>query len=167
MPRVFKPTYPKMRVLDGERQPVVRNGKRVYGRTKKWYIEYTDAQVVVRRVPGYTDKKATEQLATTLERQVEREKAGILETAHEHLKSPIRQHIDDWLADLSRAGRSPEYVRKLKSRIDKMRSESGWISLASIRPDSASRWLATQRCNGAAERTVNHYLATLNAFCNW
>jgi hypothetical protein len=53
------------------------NGKRVVEQTRKRYAEYTDANGVRRRVPGYTDKAATEQLAARLERDAAREAEGL------------------------------------------------------------------------------------------
>ena len=124
--RIFKPTYPKTRTINGKRETVRRNGKIVYGQQRKWYVEYVDAQGRTRKKPGYTDKKATEQLAANLQRQVEREKVGIVDVAHEHLRTPVKQHIEDWLDERERAARSPEYVRKIRSRIKKMRLALGW-----------------------------------------
>ena len=49
------------------RQPVKRQ-------TKKWYIEYRDANREFKRVPGFRDKKATLQRAAELERSAERVK---------------------------------------------------------------------------------------------
>ena len=82
MARVFKPQYPKRRTVKGKRVTVTRNGKTVYTQSKKWYVEYTDAQGVVRREPGFTDRQATEQLKADLVRRVEREKVGIIDVAH-------------------------------------------------------------------------------------
>ena len=60
MARVFKPTYVKT-----DRT----TGAKTTRELRKWYAEYRDADGVLQKVPGYTDKKATEQLAARLERQ--------------------------------------------------------------------------------------------------
>ena len=57
MARVFKHSYTK-------------NGKAQ--KTRKWYIEYRDADGIRQRVPGYVDKAATQQKAAELERESER-----------------------------------------------------------------------------------------------
>ena len=167
MARLFKPTYPKRRTVNGERVVVRRNGKIVYKESRKHYIEYRDAQGVIRRVPGYTDKVATEQLAQQLEREVAREQVGIVDVAHEHLKAPIGRHIADWLADLTRTARSSSYVRNLKTRVERLRADLGWIALTSIQPDSLTKWLGLQIGQSLSQRTANHYLEAVNAFCNW
>ena len=57
MARVFKHSHTK-------------NG--VQKKTRKYHIEYRDADGIRRRVPGYTDKAATQQRAAELEREAER-----------------------------------------------------------------------------------------------
>ncbi|MCO6438532.1 MAG: site-specific integrase [Phycisphaerae bacterium] len=157
MARVFRHTYTK-KGLDGQR---------VQHQTKKWYIEYRDAQRVVRRVPGFVDKRATEQRAAELERQAERERVGIVEVPIRHLQASLQEHIDAWFDDLARAGRASEYRRKLKARIDRLADELGWATLVRVTPDALARWLAKAKRDGLSDRTVNHYLDTANAFLNW
>lgn len=157
MARVFKQTYTKK----------TPGGGRVTKKTRKWYIDYTDATGKPCRVPGYTDKRATEQKAAELERDADRQRAGIVDIALEHVEAPLVDHIKDWIDDLERAKRSPEYVRKVKSRIERQSKELQWGTLASIRPDTLSRWLGQQVRSGMGERTANHYLEAGVAFCNW
>ncbi|GAF69582.1 unnamed protein product, partial [marine sediment metagenome] len=89
MARIFKPKYPKMRMVEGpdgkKRREPVKDGKgrAVYKESRKWYIEYRDASDSVRRVPGYSDKMATEQLAADLERRAARERVGVIEVSHD------------------------------------------------------------------------------------
>ena len=66
MAAIFKPQYTKTDPATGKKQ------KR---RLKKWYIKYRDGNGVVKRVPGYTDKRSTQHLAIELERRTERQDA--------------------------------------------------------------------------------------------
>jgi len=157
MARIYRHSYTKK----------MKDGKRVLRKTRKWYIEYRDAQGVVRRVPGFTDKLATEQRAAELERQAERERVGIVEVPIRHLQASLQEHIDAWFDDLIRAGRAHEYRRKLESRIDRLSNELGWATLTRVTPDALARWLAKAKRDGLSDRTVNHYLDTANAFLNW
>ena len=68
---------------------------------------------------------------------------------------------------MKRSNRSPDYVRKVQDRIDRLRKELRWATLGSLQPDPLSRWLALQIRNGLGERTANHYLEAAIAFCNW
>jgi len=157
MARIFKHTYTAKD----------KSGKRATKRTRKWYIEYRDAAGVTRRVPGFVDKRATEQHAAQLERQAERERAGIIDVPLKHLKAPIQEHIDAWLEDLERSGRSPDYMRKVRSRIEKLKDELCWGTLVNITADGVTPWLAKGKRTGLSPRTLNHYIEAVNAFSNW
>ena len=166
MARLFKPKYPKKKTINGKKSVVTRNGKTVYTESRKYYIEYRDARGVLKRVPAYSDRVASEQLAQQLEREVAREQVGIINIAHEHLKAPIQKHITDWLVDLKRMGRAPNYIRNLETRIERLRADLGWLTLTSIQPDSLTGWLG-QGERTLSQRTTNHYLEAARAFCNW
>ena len=58
MARIFKQCY-----------TTNRKGRKTKRQTRKWYVEYRDAQGIRRRVAGYTDKAATQQLEAELERR--------------------------------------------------------------------------------------------------
>ncbi len=167
MARIFKPKYPVMRSIDGKREPMIRNGKPVYRESRKYYIEYADATGLRKRVAGYTDRLATEQYAGQLERQAARERVGIIDVSHEHLQALLDLHITDWMDELNRLGRSARYTRNIKARIERLKTELQWITLASIQPDGLSRWLKTHQAGGMSQRTANHYLEAVKVFCNW
>src|SRR5947209_3999988 len=69
--------------------PLTRKGDRIRLLSAKWYVEYRDASGVVQRKPGYTDRKATEQLAAKLERHAARQAEGLLDPFEEHRKRPL------------------------------------------------------------------------------
>ncbi len=85
MARVFKHTYTRK-----------VNGTRVTKKTRKYCVEYRDAQGILRRRPGYTDRKAIEQLASELERRAAREQSGLVDKYAEHRKRPLLEHVDDY-----------------------------------------------------------------------
>lgn len=150
------------------REPVLhKNGTSVQVTASKWYVEYRDSNDTVKRVAGYTDKKATQQFAAELERQSERERVGIVDVPLGQISAPFQQHLTDWVADLQRTGRSTDYIRKVRSRIGRLRDNLHWVTLSSIHPDGVTRWLALQLRRGLGQRTENHYVEALNSFCNW
>ncbi len=193
MSRIFKAKYPKMRVVrDAKGRPVMvertaTKGKNagtriktpqreplldahsnpVYRESSRWTIEYKDAQGRTRRTAGYTDKRATMQRLAEIERQVDRQRAGIIDVSVDHTNAPVEEHIAAWIADLERVNRSPDYIRKVSSRIKRLCKELRWVSLGSITPDGLTRWMGLDIRRGLGERTANHYLETTIAFCNW
>ena len=64
-------------------------------RTKKWYVEYRDQDGILQRVPGYTDKSATMQLATDLE-------SGRRHPLRD--RRPISEHLEDYRKFLAAKG---------------------------------------------------------------
>ena len=96
MARVFKPTYPKRKMVNGKRVTVTRDGKTVYEKQTKWYVQYRDAQDKLVLVPGYTDKRATEQMAAKLEREAELERSGVVDQYAKHRKRSLTEHVDEW-----------------------------------------------------------------------
>ncbi len=187
---IFKPQRPKMRpVIGADGKPTGETVKRrrrgklvdvpkleperdtagnvVKVESRKWMIEYTDAAGSRRKAGGYTDRGMTDRKAANLERTVIREKEDVFDASAIHLKTDLTEHVKGWLADLRRAQRSRNYVRMVETRIETLRQKLNWRLPDSIRADGLSAWLAATAAAGASPRTVNHYLQTAIAFCNW
>ncbi len=193
MARIFKPKFPQRQTALGpDGKPVMveriakrgknkgkpllvpkrelvrgRGGKPKYQESKKWYVEYRDALGVLRRIPGYTDKRATLQLAAELERRASHEDSGLVDRFAKHRKRPLFEHLEDWQQALRGKGDSPYHVevviRQARAVIDGC--------MFTFWPDiSASRvqgFIGGLRDNGAKTRTRNFYLAAIKQFCNW
>ncbi len=193
MGRVYKPKYPKMQIVRGpdgkpvmetriaargprkgspilipKRTPILGpDGKPVYIESRKWAIEYTDAAGRRRTAGAYTDKTATTQKNASIEKAVARQREGITGVDVKHADTPVAKHIAAWIADLERAGRSPNYVRKVKARIERLQKELQWARPSNVRADRFSEWLAAEGRKGKSQRTLNHFLEAATAFCNW
>ncbi len=94
-----------------------------------------------------------------------------------HRARPISEHISDYVADMRTAGRAPKYVENINNRLKRLADACGWKTLGSIDPNSYCRWREKQKAaphRGAradakttAAETLNQYLETARAFCNW
>jgi len=78
-----------------------RDGKRVTRTARKWYVEYVDADGIVCRRAGFSDKAATQQLAAELERNAERRKRPLKEHLADYRTHPIdrgssKSYVDTW-----------------------------------------------------------------------
>src|SRR5262245_37236305 len=119
MPKPFKPTRPfplppDAEIVDKDGKPHARvkeRGKSVlYPLTKdrrkdlrpakRWYFDLRDGNGTVRRVKGFADLKATEQLAAEMERKVSRVRSGYADPAEEHARRPLADHLKDYAAHL-------------------------------------------------------------------
>ena len=98
-----------MAVLGKDRKPVLAE-------SRKWYVEYKDADGIVRHVPGFADKKATEQLAAKLEREAARRRTGLIDRHSEHRQRPLSEHLAEWEAYLLAKGNTPAHAHKSAAR---------------------------------------------------
>lgn len=87
------------------------------GRSSKWYVECRDGQGIERRVPGYTDKQATQQFASDLEKQAAHEQSGLTDQFTEYRKRPLSEHLTDWRESLLAKGDTDKQANQLTNRV--------------------------------------------------
>ena len=170
MARVFRHSYTK-KMPDGRRE------KRTCA---KWYIEYTEPGGRVRRVPGFTDKRATEARANELQRRVDREEAGIIDRASvelsQQLSSAIGQHMEAYRVHLQASSVSAWHLSETTRRLKRMIADCRFDRLSEIKAEPVQRWCNRQiteqrpdgdESKGMGPRTVNTYVGSLRAFVRW
>ena len=189
MARVFKATYTKMRTVKDRKGKVVydvKNGKKVARRkhvldendkpvlaeSRKWYVEYRDADGIVRRVPGFADKKATEQLAARLEREAAQRKTGLIDRHAEHRKRPLSEHLEEWEQALIAKGTTPHHATVQRTRAGAVLDGCGFRFWPEISASKAQEFVADLRKDakdkrGISPRTANAYLQAVKQFGNW
>ena len=87
MAQVYRPTYTYT-------DP--RTGKKLHKRSKTWHVRFYSADGQRHRVKGYKDKRATEVLATELERRAARLDAGLVDPIEESAKRPLAEHAEHY-----------------------------------------------------------------------
>ena len=85
--------------------------------SKKWHFELRDANGTVRRIMGYADLKATEQLAAELERKASRVRSGFSDPAEEHAGRPLAEHLKDYAAAMEAKGHCEARSRYHRPRV--------------------------------------------------
>src|SRR5438477_7998119 len=90
---------------------VSKDGKNYLRPSKRWYFDLRDAAGTVRRVKGFADLKATEQLAAEMERKASRVRSGFSDPAEEHARRPLADHLTDYAATLEAKGNVAEHNR--------------------------------------------------------
>jgi integrase len=151
-------------------KPTLRDpetGKRQ--KCQHWRIAFKDENGKRRTVRGYKDKAATEALARDIERRVERIKAGLPVERKERTQQPLEDAINAFLDDLARRGCGPQKFHhyECKRLLTKIREACNWKSLATIRADDFSKFLANLSKLGKSPRTLNRHHETLRNFLNW
>lgn len=136
--------------------------------SKHWY-----AQIVVegkaRRFKLFTDQKASEVKLGELLKRAERGAAGLTDPFEEHLQRPTSAHLDEYIIDLESAKRDSMYTYNIEKRMTILIEGCGWQKLADVKGESFSAWryAKLQDEKRPSDKTLNDYLATARAFCNW
>ncbi len=152
-----------------------QTGKRIRKKTKKYYAIYVDAVTgKEKRVPGYTDKQATLQLARRLERESQLQAAGLLDPVLESSKVPLEKLVEEFRQDLLLRQRSSGYVELVVMRIRRLCRAIDARHLAQLRPEPITQWLLEQMelrsrdpKQGLSSTTCGYYAKAIRQFCRW
>ncbi len=163
MGSVFRPYRTKIDPETGERV-------RVYCR--KWYVKYRDADGIIRKVPGFTDKAATEHLCADLEKKAAREAVGIVDRFADERKRPLSEHLKDYKTFLQSKANTEKHVGLTIGRIDALIDGCDFVMIGDISAARVMEWLAEQRKptkdkKGLSHQTSNFYLTAMKGFVRW
>lgn len=170
MSRIFRQQYTALNK---------RTGKRETRESKKWYVEYTDEHGEPKRVPGFKDRRATEQLLADLEKTRDRVAAGLLTSDVGHARRPLAEHITDYAQALRDAGDGEKHVVLTARRIELAVEGIDAGRIADLSPAKVQGWLAKcrrgegpklprrKKPNLMSQETCNHYIRALRAFTTW
>jgi hypothetical protein len=168
MPKPFKllstrPLPPDADILEHEGKPHVRlkergrsilcpltkDGRNYLRPSKCWYFKYRDGNGTVRRMKGFADLKATEQLAAETERKASRVRSGYTDPAEEHARRPLAAHLKDYAAHLEAKGNTPDHTALTTGRVTALLSGCGFVFPLDADAGKAAEWLNTLRRDGA------------------
>ena len=126
-------------------RPLTECGGKYRDESKKWYIKYKDQDGKWQRVPGYSDKGATAQLAAELERQREQVQSGLADPHEAGKLRPLSKHLDDFQQFLASKSNSAKHVKQTCHRIRRLLDGCEFKSWKDIRPSRVVNWLALER----------------------
>jgi len=110
---------------------------------------------------GYSDKAATEQLASKLERQKAQGEQGLTDPYAVHRKRPLAEHVADWITELRQLGRDDIYIGLCKFRMGRLIQDCGWKTLDTIGVESFIRWRQTATAKVGTSAKVGRVASTL------
>jgi hypothetical protein len=167
MPKPFKPTRPfrlppdaeiierdgkpHVRLKDRGRTvlyPLTKDGTKYLRPAKSWYFDLRDANGKVRRVKGFADLKATEQLAAEMERKASRVRSGYTDPAEEHARRPLADHLNDYAAALEAKGNCEEHNRATVAKVSAILSGCGFVFPSDLDAGKVTGWIAELRRAG-------------------
>jgi integrase len=187
MASVYRPIYSK---IDPQ------TGKRVKRKLSKWYIKYRSPDGRIHRIPGYTDREATKQLAARKEREAARQVEGMVNPFEDHHKRTLTHHLDDFETALrnatnKRGNKNTEHhIVVTVQRARKVMDGCGFKFIVDISADKVEAFLnrlTRKRKEKDAEgkpmmdaegnlvimeerlsiQSQNFYLAAAKQFCRW
>ena len=142
---------PHVRLRDRGRAilyPLTRDGLKYLRPSKRWYFDIRDAAGTVRRVKGFTDLKATEQLAAEAERSASRVRAGFTDPAEGHARRPLVDHLADFAAYLTAKGNTTEHTELSTGRVAALLAGCGFVFQSDADAGKAAAWLTALRRGG-------------------
>ena len=147
--------------------PLDEGGKWCWVDTPEWYIRYKNAHGEWKRKKGYTDRRATENLAEEIQQHVDRKRQGIEPINEEHLTRPLLEHADDFKADLAARDVTPDEVTNIYRRVRFIIKDCGFHRIGDMAPMAVQARLAKLRKDGRSIQTSNHYLQSIKQFAKW
>ena len=142
-------------------------GRKARGRSKKWWGKYRDASGMIRRVPLATDKGVAQMMLSEKVRQVEREKAGLVDPTDEQRKRPLSQHLTEFKRYLQNKGVTPKQVQTAINQTQSIVGSNKWKLIGDISASGTLEILGELRRSGKSAQTYNHYLKSIKQFTRW
>ncbi len=155
-----------------------KNGKRIRKQSKCWYIDFKTSEGTRKRVKGFKDKSATQQLAAKLEHEAELAERGLGDKFAEHRKRPLKEHLEDFERSLLAKGGTAKNAKQVKSRVKRVLDECSFIIWNDIQASRVQHIISGLRkyvktkaglkdLGEISAQTCNHYLKSVKEFCKW
>ncbi len=166
------------------------------GKKKKcshYYLTFVDNRQIRRRLPAYSDKRATETLGIqvqnlldsggVLNQEQKRWFAGLIPKVRDkliefclvderstsnHLVTPLTEHLRVFCESLAADNRKPYYIKQTGSSIRRILNGCKLKVWSDIDGNNVKVFLAKGRGpEGYGERTYNSHLRAFKMFCGW
>ena len=114
-----------------------------------------------------SDKRVAERLQAKLREEKQHERAGLIppKPLREAAQKRLTDHLNDFLGDLRRRGKSEKYLSNIEFRVGRLITECAWIQAKDVTADSFQAWLRGQ--TDLKDKTANDYLEAARCFMNW
>lgn len=177
--KTYKPTY-----LDK------RTGKKK--KCSHYYLTFVDNRQIRRRLPCFSDKRATDRLAQKIEELLasggiinqdlqrwieslpEKQRSKLVQWGlidnyrfSENLGKSLSEHLKDFCASLLARENGREYATGLMERLGFIFSECRFRTYTDIDANRLYIFLSDMRKDGIGQRTFNFYLKGARQFCRW
>jgi integrase len=110
-------------------------------KSKKWYI-VAKVGGRVKRIPAYTDKKASQTKLADWLRAEERGEVGLSDPFKKHLDRPVLDHLAEYIKALKTGSRNPDYPAEVERTLKRLFTARKVVALRNLTPDVVQQYLA-------------------------
>ncbi|MGB7748682.1 MAG: site-specific integrase [Verrucomicrobiia bacterium] len=116
---------------------------------------------------GTSELRVAEKRRTENRSKIQLERAGLVppEKAVESAQRNLALHLEDFISDVRRHGKSEKHLANLEFRLGRLIKECHWICAINVSADSFQSWLCAHPELSA--KTSNDYLDAARCFFNW
>jgi integrase len=135
-----------------------------------WYYRFVDADGVQRERKGCGDRRETESLAAAAEAEAAKVRGGYIDpkaiSMGRHEARDVKDHLKDFHAYLASRG-TAEHAELVLARCTRVIELARFRRLSDLSPSRFQAALKSIRDDGAALRTVHHYVRQFKSFARW
>ena len=116
---------------------------------------------------GTSDKRCAEKQRDKLREEKLLERDGLIlpKATRDAAQRKLQDHLNDFLGDMRRRGKSEKYLVNLKFRVGWLIGDCNWSVAKDVTADSFQTWLRNHR--EIKDKTANDYLEAMRCFFNW
>jgi integrase len=134
----------------------------------RWKYRQQPSDVKIEDVSLRTsDKQVAEKRRAEMLREKQQERDGIIlpKSIRDGAQRNLAEHLQNFLGDLRRCGKSEKHLANLEFRINRLITECPWNTAKAVTADSFQTWRRGK--SGLSPKTVNDYLDAARCFFNW
>jgi len=163
-------------------------------KSRKWYVDFTDHVQIRHRIPGFENKRRTEDLGRQIEDLVSTKAAGqrpdieqqrwleglpngliqklvswdLISRERAAVGKLLSQHLEDFKGSLKAKGVTLKRVELVSGRLSRIVDGCKFLSWSDISASKAQKFIHGLKESGQiGGTTYNSYLQHLKQFCNW
>ena len=135
--------------------------------SKRYYVRYRDADGKVAMEVAYTDKRASEDLLAQRMRESARGERGMRDPYREHRRTPLSQHVEDFVQSMAAGGVSEMHRRHVRQHVTRAFKAMGATVVDDVTTAKVEAHLLALVQDGRAAKTRNHIRNELAQFFAW
>ncbi len=146
-----------------------KSGRRIKKKSRLWWGSFKHPETgELIRIPLKTDDRGAAELALSAAVQrAYQEHVGLSNPYEQHLRMPLKKHLEVWKKALADKGVTPRHVKLSVSRVKNVLDGIKAVMWRDLDANTVASFLAGKRQKGLSVQSSNHYLQRIKQFCAW